>query len=137
MTRTAPTVRAAVKFMPFSAADEIGSYFDQVGEPNNIHLEVRMPGHFDQARLRTAVAAALSGHPGARVRRAAPRPFERRRRWEFTDGLDVDPLTIADTATPADLDRARREFLGEAPDLGSAPRSGSCWPSARPGTPCS
>ena len=56
---------------PFSVLDELNCYFDSPAEPNNVQLEVWLPGHLRPERLRAAVAAVLAAVPEARARRAA------------------------------------------------------------------
>ncbi len=43
--------------------DELSCYFDSPAEPNNMHLELWLPGHLDESRLREAVAATLASQP--------------------------------------------------------------------------
>ena len=54
---------------PFSVVDELSCYYDAPGEPNNVHLEVRLPGLLDEAAFRAAAAEVLARVPRARARR--------------------------------------------------------------------
>ena len=59
-----------VRTGPFSILDELNCYFDSAAEPNNVHLEVWLPGHLSPEKLGTAAAAAAADVPAARARRA-------------------------------------------------------------------
>lgn len=56
---------------PFTVLDELNCYYDSPAEPNNVQLEVWLPGRLSPERLRAAVAAVLADVPAARARRAA------------------------------------------------------------------
>ncbi|MGH3247807.1 MAG: hypothetical protein ACRDOI_16630, partial [Trebonia sp.] len=51
---------------PFSILDELNCYFDSVAEPNNVHLEVWLPGRLSPERLGAAAAAVIADVPAAR-----------------------------------------------------------------------
>ena len=105
----------------FRVVDELSCYFDTPAEPNNVHLEVWLPGHLDGARLREAVTDLLAGQPKARARRAAGGRWRRRYAWESPPHADCDPLSITNWRTGAELDAARTRFLATAPPLDQSP----------------
>jgi NRPS condensation-like uncharacterized protein len=106
---------------PFSLVDELSCYFDSAAEPNNVHIEILLPGHLDVARLRAAVTAALDGRPRARARRAAGGPWRRGYAWEFPASADADPVQVAGWRTESELAQARERFLAAAPSLDQSP----------------
>ena len=105
----------------FGIVDELNCYFDSPAEPNNVHVEIWLPGHLDPDRLRTAVTAMLAGQPRAGVRRAGHRWWRRGYAWQFAPQADVDPVSAASWRTEADLDEVRARFLAAAPPLGLSP----------------
>jgi arabinofuranan 3-O-arabinosyltransferase len=105
----------------FGVVDELSCYFDSEAEPNNVHLEVWLPGHLDGARLREAVGALLAGQAAARVRRAAGGRWRRSYAWEVPPHADCDPLSVTNWRTAAELDAARVRFLAAAPPLDQSP----------------
>jgi hypothetical protein len=105
----------------FGVADELAWYYDAPGEPSNVHLEARVPGHLDPAALRAATAAALAAQPRARVRRAARGWWRLRQAWEVPARPDRDPVTAATWADEEELDRERERFLAAAPSLERSP----------------
>ncbi|MFI1828699.1 condensation protein [Streptomyces sp. NPDC020412] len=118
--RRTPAARPVL--VPFPVVDEVERHCLQQGEPESIHVEVRLPGRVDPARLRRAFAEALRRHPRAQVRQA-PGPWYRRRYfWELTEGPDpgVDVVTEPDPE-PEALERARERCLASAPPLSAAP----------------
>jgi len=114
-------VRRASKPRPFGVIDELSCYFDSSEEPNNVHLELWLPGHLDGARLSEAVRGLLDGEPAARVRRAAGRRWRRRYAWDVPAEADHDPLSVTNWRTGAELDAARVRFLAAAPPLEESP----------------
>jgi hypothetical protein len=114
-------VRRADRPRPFGVVDELSCYFDSPGEPNNVHLEVWLPGHLDEARLREAVGALLDGQAAARVRRAAGGRWRSGYTWEAPPRADCDPVSVTNWRTPAELDAARAGFLAAAPPLDHSP----------------
>ena len=105
----------------FAIVDELNCYFDSAAEPNNVHVEIWLPGHLDPDRLRTAVTAMLAGQPRAGVRRARHGWWHRGYAWEFPPQADADPVSTARWQTEADLDDARARFLAAAPPLDRSP----------------
>lgn len=107
--------------MPFGVVDELSCYYDGPGEPNNVHLEVRLPGHLDCRRLREATAAVLAALPRARARRAPGNPWRRGYAWEFPRQPDSDPVTCASWRDEEELAGERVSFLARAPSLDTSP----------------
>lgn len=105
----------------FTAVDELCCYFDSAAEPNNVHLEVQIPGHLDYARLREAAAAALAAAPRARGRRAAGSPLRASYTWQFPPRPDIDPLSSTTWSDEHDLARQRLAFLAASPQLDCSP----------------
>ena len=106
---------------PFGIVDELNCYFDSPAEPNNVHVEIWLPGHLDPDRLRAAVTAMLAGQPRAGVRRARRGWWRRGYAWDFPPQADVDPVSAASWQAEADLDDARARFLATAPPLDRSP----------------
>jgi NRPS condensation-like uncharacterized protein len=106
---------------PFSIVDELNCYLDSAAEPNNVHLEVWLPGQLSPDGLRAAVAAALAGSPQARARRAAGAGWRSSYAWERPPEPDVDPVSVVGWQDEAELDSARARFLAAAPPLDRAP----------------
>ena len=106
---------------PFGIVDELNCYFDSPAEPNNVHVEIWLPGHLDPDRLRDAVTAMLADEPRAGARRADRGWWRRGYAWEFPPQADADPVSTARWRTEADLDVARARFLATAPPLDRSP----------------
>jgi NRPS condensation-like uncharacterized protein len=106
---------------PFSVVDELNCYFDSPAEPNNVQLEVWLPGHLGADRLRAAVAAVLADVPAARARRAARPRWRAGYTWEIPPGADADPVSVIGWRTEAELGAARTRFLAAAPELDLSP----------------
>ena len=127
MTTRAGT-RTAVRRAPppddhrtFGIMDELNCYFDSPAEPNNVHVEIWLPGYLDPDGLRDAVTAMLADQPRAGARRADRGWWRRGYAWEFPSQADVDPVSTACWRTHADLDLARARFLATAPPLDRSP----------------
>ena len=126
MTTRAPTGRPVLgesvpSPRPFGVVDELNCYFDAPAEPNNVHVEIWLPGHLDPGRLRDAVAAALAAEPRAGVRRARGGWWRRGYAWEFPPRSDEDPVSTVAWRTEADLDKSRERFMAAAPPLDRSP----------------
>ena len=126
MTTRAPTRRPGLgesmaSLRPFGVVDELNCYFDAPAEPNNVHVEIWLPGHLDPGRLRDAVTAALAAEPRAGVRRARGGWWRRGFSWELPARESVDPVTTAAWLTAADLNLARERFMAAAPPLDRSP----------------
>jgi NRPS condensation-like uncharacterized protein len=106
---------------PFGLLDELSCYYDTQAEPNNVHLEARVPGPVDYQALRQAVAGALAAAPRARGRMVAGRSFRCRYTWEFPPVPDIDPLSRATWSDEQELATLRTRFLATAPPLSASP----------------
>jgi NRPS condensation-like uncharacterized protein len=106
---------------PFGLLDELSCYYDTQAEPNNLHLEARVPGPVDYQALRQAVAGALAAAPRARGRMAAGRSFRCRYTWEVPPVPDIDPLSRATWSDEQELATLRTRFLATAPPLPASP----------------
>jgi len=120
-TRTAVGHAQPADHRPFGILDELNCYFDSPAEPNNVHVEIWLPGHLDPDRLRDAVTATLAGQPRAGARRADRGWWRGGYAWEVPPQADVDPVSTARWRTEADLDVARARFLATAPPLDRSP----------------
>jgi NRPS condensation-like uncharacterized protein len=106
---------------PFSLVDELSCYYDTPAEPNNIHLEVLVPGPVDYRALRQAVAGALTAAPRANGRMAVGHALRCRYAWEFPPVPDVDPLSRATWSDERELATVRTRFLASSPPLRTSP----------------
>jgi len=104
----------------FSVLDELNCYFDTPAEPNNVHVEVWLPGHLSPPALRAAVSSVLADVPAARARRVVG-AGRASYAWEFPPAADVDPVSVTDWRSEAELDLARARFLSAAPELDFSP----------------
>lgn len=112
---------AAGRREPFSTLDEALHHLDCLPEPWNSHVEVRVGGAVDEARLRQAVNVALSRHPKAQVRIAIPSRWRPGYQWEFTSEPDVDPVDVMVCEDDAALAGARSELVGMLVPLLTSP----------------
>jgi hypothetical protein len=106
---------------PFSLVDELSCYYDTPAEPNNIHLEVLVPGPVEYRALRQAVAGALAAAPRANGRMAAGHALRCRYAWEFPPVPDIDPVSRATWSDERELATVRARFLASAPPLRTSP----------------
>jgi NRPS condensation-like uncharacterized protein len=106
---------------PFGIVDELSCFYEGPGEPNNVHVEVWLPGHLDGMALRDAAAAALDAQPRTRARRVPAPPWRLRYAWEYPRRQDVDPVSCTTWEDEDDLARERASFLGAAPPLDTSP----------------
>src|SRR5271165_1721660 len=120
-SRTAVRHPPSADRRPFGVVDELNCYFDSPAEPNNVHVEIWLPGHLDPDQLRDAVTAMLADQPRAGARRTDRGWWRRGYAWEFPPQADVDPVSMARWRTEADLDVARARFLAAAPPLDRSP----------------
>ncbi|WP_018331159.1 hypothetical protein [Actinomycetospora chiangmaiensis] len=87
----------------------------------SVHLEIRVAGHVDTARLATALARAADAHPMARARPAPEPPWALRARWVLDAPLAVevsDDVTVARDELQSRLpdDRAVAVVVARDPD---------------------
>ena len=123
-TRPGPLPRT-----PFAPLDEVTCYHDTPAEPNNVHLEVLVPGHLDERVLRQAVTAAIAAAPRASGRMAAGHALRHRYLWEFPAVPDVDPVSRATWSDEYELVAVRNRFADGCPVNGGravGPFSAGC-----------
>jgi NRPS condensation-like uncharacterized protein len=116
LTRAEPLART-----PFGTADELSCYYDAPTEPCNVHIEVRVSGHLEEAALRRATEAALAEQPRTLVRRAQGGWWRRSYAWEVPGRPDLDPLSATTWADERELAQRRMQFLAASPPLDSSP----------------
>ncbi|MFF7245143.1 condensation protein [Embleya sp. NPDC008237] len=113
-------VEPALARIPFPLVDEMSRQGQRPGEPIGVHMEIRLPGQPDPARLRTAFGTALRRHGRILVREAPGRWYRRRYEWELTAAPDVESVRFP-PAGPDALALARARALDEAPPLSLSP----------------
>ena len=106
---------------PFALLDELACYLDAPAEPNNVHIEVLVPGHLDQPSLRRAVTGAIAAAPRACGRMASGGALRGRYLWERPAVPDVDPVSRATWSDEDELAAVRNRFLADAPPLRASP----------------
>ncbi|MEV0264897.1 condensation protein [Streptomyces sp. NPDC050617] len=106
--------------VPFPTVDEVSRHCFHEEEPETVHIEVRLPGRPDPARLRAAFRQALLRHPRALVRQAPSAWWRRRYEWELTDEPDTEPVDFPPPGPDA-LARARERALADCPPLEVSP----------------
>jgi len=104
---------------PLTVLDELYLHLDREGEPFSVHIEIRVEGRIDSARLQAAVREAALHHPIARARLTNARATDVRYRWEIVDELASVDLREIECGVPADLAQGREQLLGGIPDLDS------------------
>jgi len=102
---------------PLSVLDELYLHLDRRDDPFNVHLEIRVAGRIDAARLERAVRAAALLHPIARARLADARVTDVRHRWEIVEELTSIDLEEIECDSPAELARGRERVMSRMPDL--------------------
>ena len=121
-TSTAPGAHLAEGMrVPFTVVDEAVHALDSPREPWSIQVELGVPGHLDEARLRDALRQALDHHPMARARLVPARPDDRHHSWEITPRPDLDPLRVVDCPDETALAAARAELYGLSVPLAESP----------------
>ncbi|MGH2809972.1 MAG: hypothetical protein ACRDIA_03705, partial [Actinomycetota bacterium] len=106
---------------PFSVIDEAAHLLDTEAAPWSIQLEVRVAGTLEEARLESAIAAAVDRHPMAGARKAAARQTGREHHWELGRPLDLNPLRTLDCPDDASLQEARAELQSMSVPLAESP----------------
>ncbi len=119
--RASGSVGGTAALTRFTAVDELSCYYEGPGEPNNVHLEVRVPSRLDERMLRDAVRAMLAAEPAARARRAARHRWHRGYAWEYPPQPDADPVSRATWADETELGLRRESFLASSPPVDSSP----------------
>ncbi len=105
----------------FNVIDDAIHLLDTEAAPWSIQLELRLDGPLDDARLRSAVQAALGRHPMARARKKASQRTLHGDSWEIPTTVDVDPLRIVECPDDESLERARTELQSLAVPLAESP----------------
>jgi NRPS condensation-like uncharacterized protein len=102
---------------PLNVLDELYLHLDREDEPWSVHVEIRVDGPIDVARLETAVREAARRHPLARAQLAPSRATDLHYEWIIADELaDID-LRETTCRDASDLDRAREQLLNQVPSL--------------------
>jgi NRPS condensation-like uncharacterized protein len=102
---------------PLNVLDELYLHLDRDDEPWSVHVEIRVDGPVERARLAAAVRFAAGRHPIARAQLADSRATDLRYEWLIADqlaDLDLREITCRDAQG---LDRAREQLLNRAPAL--------------------
>jgi NRPS condensation-like uncharacterized protein len=107
--------------VPFSVVDEAVHLLETEASPWSIQMEVRVAGHLDDVRLRSALDQALRSHPMARARKLASRPRLPGDQWEIAPGADVDPVRAVDCPDDAALEATRAELQSLRVPLAESP----------------
>jgi NRPS condensation-like uncharacterized protein len=103
---------------PLNPLDELYLHFGSEAEPWSVHLEVRVEGTLDPARLREAVAHAMCVHPLARASLAEWRPTDIRYHWNIADDVPADvPVDVLVCQNDAQVAAVRSKLQSHAPDL--------------------
>jgi NRPS condensation-like uncharacterized protein len=112
---------AAPDSIRLNLLDELFLGLDHGEEPWTVHLEARIGGRLDPARLTAAIQAAARSHPLMRARLADWRLTDLSYRWEIAERLDDVKLTVADCADAEQLAAARERLMATSPSLETAP----------------
>jgi NRPS condensation-like uncharacterized protein len=107
--------------VPFTVIDQAVHLLDTPAEPWTIQMELRVPRHLDEERLRTAVQLAASCHPMARVRQLPARRSDTTWWWEVAPDLDLDPVRVLTCLDEAALAAVRNEVYSRRVPLVEAP----------------
>jgi NRPS condensation-like uncharacterized protein len=107
--------------LDFNIIDEAIHHLDTEDEPWSVHVEARVQGSLDEARLRRAVTRAMRLHPMARAFQRRWRPWHTVYRWQIVDTPDIDPLSVCACASEEELANARATFLSTRVPLDHAP----------------
>ncbi len=78
-------------------------------------------GRLDDARLRTAVVAAMARHPLARARRAPFHWSDHQFQWQIDTTTDAEPFIVVDCDDDRDLTEARNALLSVSVPLAGSP----------------
>jgi NRPS condensation-like uncharacterized protein len=107
----------AMKTTPLNILDELYLHLDRRDEPWTVHVEIRVEGRIEAARLEQAVREAALRHPIARAQLAGSRLTDVHYQWEIADELGQIDLREIECEEPADLYEAREQLLGHTPAL--------------------
>ena len=107
--------------VPLSPLDEHFLNLDQEREPWGVHLEVRVSGRLEPARLSRAIGVAALRHPLARARLAPAYPTDLAYRWEIVESLEQMPLTVVACAGETQLADVRERVFAVSPRVDVGP----------------
>ena len=113
VTSSEPVLQTA----PLNVLDELYLNLDRRDEPWSVHLEIRVQGRIEAARLSDAVRQAALVHPMARARLAHARATDVRYRWEIAEELQGVDLEELNCRRSGELAAARERLLRRMPDL--------------------
>ena len=116
-----PARAAEADRIPFTVIDQAVHLLETPAEPWGIQLEIGLPGHLDEDRLRKAVRSAAEAHPMARARLLPARRADRTWWWELAPDLDIDPVRIVACPDDASLASVRNELYSRQVPLVEAP----------------
>jgi NRPS condensation-like uncharacterized protein len=102
---------------PLNVLDELYLNLNRDDEPWSVHVEIRVEGTLDVARLEAAACEAAGRHPLARAQLASSRATALHHEWIIADELDSVDLSEMTCRDPEDLDRAREQLLSRVPSL--------------------
>ncbi len=95
---------------------------DTDAAPWSIHIEARVAGSLDEARLRSAVREAVARHPMGRARKApTARRTDRQYVWEIGPEPELDPVRVVQCPDDDALALARAELQSVAVPLAESP----------------
>jgi len=95
----------------FNYVDDLLMDIEHPEDPWSVHLEVHVSGHFDETRLRAAIAATSRLHPMARARMRTCDADKSLLHWEVTDSADSLFLDVVNAETEADITVARERLI--------------------------
>jgi NRPS condensation-like uncharacterized protein len=106
---------------PVTLLDDNFIHSDSVRAALGVHIEVRVAGRIDPARLRTAIATAVERHPIARARLGLAELKSSTLLWEITAEMELDPLTVVAADTADELHYAREQLVATRVPLEASP----------------
>jgi NRPS condensation-like uncharacterized protein len=101
--------------------DEMFLHLDEPTRPLVVHVEVRLAGAIDEARLSVAIRDAAALHPLARARLQPWSSDARTYEWVVDDAPHVDPLRVLSAAEIDSLDGVRGDLYSRAIPLFESP----------------
>lgn len=113
--------RTARRGLEFNLIDEAIHHLDTDAEPWTVHLEARLSGAVDEARLRHAVRRAMDHHPLARAFQRRWRPWQTAYEWGLDDTPSLDPVSVVSADSDEELAERRAEFLSTKIPLATSP----------------
>ena len=107
--------------LDFNIIDEAIHHLDVPDEPWTVHLEARLGGAVDPARLERAILLAATKHPMARAYQRKWRPWHTVYRWQIEAKLEHAPLEVVACATDEDVTATRARFQSTRCPIDAAP----------------